>query len=205
MKPKQILAIWQLILTGEEPKLSEFKLLSKAERAQLQEAGLIEIEKRGRASHILLTDRAWLWATQQDVSGLAQFTSPVAAATLEKILQRLSHFLQTQELSLVEFLYPQPPTPSEQPASLEERIEAAYLKCSGGVYNRRVRLIELRPYFADLPRETLDQTLRAMMLDSKLVLMHLDDPMDRTAADDQAAINIGGRTHHIIYLRENNL
>jgi len=209
MTNNQQLTIWQLLLTGEEPKISELRpKLSPAQRTQLQQAGLIEIEKRGRASHVILTDKAWLWAMEQDVTGMGKSKSPVAAQMLENILQRLTHFLQLQEISLAEFLYPQPSVAPEpitvmDTIGIEQRIRSAYTQLSGGTYDVRIRLADLRLHLADISREQLDSTLRAMQLEGKLVLMHLDDPLDRNNTDDEAAINIGGRTHHIVYLREN--
>ena len=51
-------------------------------------------------------------------------------------------------------------------------------------------------------RSILDKTLIQMELARKVTLMHLDDPQQIRSADEQAVLNIGGDTNHIVYMRQ---
>ena len=80
--PKQVLALWNMLFTGEEPAISKIQPgLNPRERGQLQEAGLIEIEKRGRASHIILTEKAWAWAAKGSPSRCTNASAPCSVQT----------------------------------------------------------------------------------------------------------------------------
>jgi hypothetical protein len=53
---------------------------------------------------------------------------------------------------------------------------------------------------ADVSREDLDRALLLLQKSGRLVLMHLDDPHERTPEDDQAAIDLLGFKRHILYM-----
>jgi hypothetical protein len=204
--PKQALVMWHLLITGNEPKLSDVKPeLKPAERKPLEEAGLIALEKRGRSKHMVLTDRAWEWALDHFDAEVSKSSS--AAPVLQTLLVKLKAYLQLHAIPLAELLGPQDeqvvgsgitPIP---PHNLEEKVRAAYTSVAGGTYNVRVRLSELRRYLDELSREEVDSTLLAMQLEGKLVLMHLDDPQEITLEDEQAAVDVSGHKRHLVYMK----
>ncbi len=195
--PLQTLVLFRLLFTGEEPKQSDVKQLNPRTRKELIEAGFIELEKRGRAQHILLTDRTWAWASDH----LDAPISPQARTNeaFEALLARLKHFLQARDLPLAGFMADAAP-PEAATHDLPERIRAACFALTDGRSNVRVHLKDLRNRLADVPRETLDKALLALQKEGRLVLMHLDDPRERTPEDEGAAIDILGFKRHILYM-----
>jgi hypothetical protein len=215
--PKQTLALWHLLITGEEPAMSEFakKLLDAPNRRILERAGLIDLERReklqsGRrkvyAQHIVLTDKAWEWATEHFEVELSK--SQLAVPILQELIKKLGCYLKDYKIPLVEFLsqnnklIEDSKTVVEIPSDIEFKIREAYLKASGGEYVVRVRLVQLRQLLADVPRELLDKTLIQMELAGRITLMHLDDPQEIHPEDEQSAVNISGHTNHIVYMSE---
>jgi hypothetical protein len=199
--PKQALILWKLLITGEEPAVSKLQpALSPEERTFLVEAGLIELEKRGRSTHVVLTDQTWQWAANNFDVSLCQ--SSFAISILEQLLQTVGAYLKGNRIPLAEFLAPRSQMAAEQlVAPLEQRIRTAYLTASGGVYNVRVRLAQLRRSLPDVAPQHIDQVLGDLELAEKLVLMPLDDPQEIGPDDEQAAVTVGGQPRHILYLR----
>lgn len=206
--PKQVLALWNLLFTGEEPAISKIQPgLNPKERRQLQEAGLIEIEKRGRAGHIILTEKAWAWAASHLEADIS--SSKFAGIALRGLLGRLQRHLDQKTFTLAELLAieEEPVLPAHadlepEPDSLAERIQAAYLRASGGGSNVRVRLKDLRRYLPGVPKPRLDAELVRLQREAVwgLVLWSLDDPLDIGPEDETAAVEIGGVKRHIVYM-----
>jgi len=214
LSPKQTLVLWQLLITGAEPAISKVKpKLSPQERKPLVDAGLIEIVPRKPAKHLVLTDKAWEWASTQEITALAQSTDPTLLLTL---IHKMQAYLQANKVSLAEFLAPPKAVsaavaPEASPAdastlaalttTLTDQIQAAYYKVSQGQWNVRVRLADLRKHLAHTSKEAIDAALRQMQLNGQSVLMPLDDPKGIEAEDEDAAVNIGGDRRHIVYLK----
>lgn len=200
--PKQALVIWSLLITKEEPAKSKVKPeLSPAEREPLERLGIITLEKRGRSEHIILTDKAWDWASEHFEVELSKSAS--AAPVLEKLLGVIGLYLRARKATLAEFFSPQnlsESTPSNN--DLELRVRKAYLALSSGEFNRRVRLYQLRQNLNDIPRSEMDQILLRLGRDGKLVLMRFDDPQEIGPEDEQAALASGGQKNHIIYMKD---
>lgn len=205
-KPTEALILWDLLLTGEEPAMSKVKPdLKRSKREILVKEGFIELEKRGPSTHIVLTDQVWDCALDDLVVEGTKSTH--AATALQHLLGKLKDYLQFHDISLEEFLRPQSEAITESdsrlstPKDLEEKIREAYSKVSGGSYNVRVRLSELREHLDNLPREEIDKVLSEMQLAEKLVLMTLDDPQEIFPEDEKAAIDMGGPKRHILYMK----
>ncbi|MDV3351892.1 hypothetical protein QGP82_24525 [Leptothoe sp. LEGE 181152] len=219
--PKQTLALWYLIALyvadNEEPTKGDFRILRGAERKPLEEAGLIEYEKRPRPlknnrksypEHIILTDKAWHWAENNDdikfsdskygVQILANLL-PKVVANLHKREIRLTEFLllKTENAKELDRIFSEKTTDTNL---LQEKICEAYSKISEGDYDVGVRLAELRQYLGDLPRANIDQALGAMELAKKLILMPINDPQAISLDDETAAIDVDGEKRHIIYM-----
>lgn len=195
--PLQTLVLFKLLFSGEEPKQSDVKELKPKARRDLIDSGLIELEKRGRAQHIILTDKAWSWVAENLDAEFPR--SPNATPALRGLLLKLKNYLDRNDIPLVHILHAsaveKPSTPD-----LKSRITTAYFRITGGQRNVRVHLKDLRHEIQDVPRYDLDAALLEMQNERKLVLMHLDDPQERTQEDEQAAIDIFGHKRHILYL-----
>ena len=79
-------------------------------------------------------------------------------------------------------------------------MKRAYLDASGGRWDVRVRMADMRKKLVDIPPKSLDAILRKMQLDQKLVLYPLDEPSEISPEDDAAAVAAGGRKNHILYM-----
>nr|WP_206755127.1 hypothetical protein [Leptolyngbya sp. FACHB-711] len=193
------------MLSGEEPAVSKVKPnLTPSEREKLAGGGYLEIEKRGVSSHIILTDKVWECALNDLV--VEGTRSPHASTVLQHLLKKLKEYLESHDISLAEFLRSQNGAIAEvnitiAPPNLKEKVREAYLEISGGSYNVRVRLSELRTHLGDLPRTEIDKTLGEMELAGQLSLMPLDDPQEIHSEDEKAAIDMGGPKRHILYMK----
>lgn len=194
----QVLALWNLLFTGETPQKSKLQptLKPARRRDQLARAGLIEYEHRADADYVLLTDKGWEWANKNLDAEFAPTVN--AARPLEALLRKLKAYMEANNVSLAELLSPRPAPPTQD---AEEQIRTAYLKLSEGRWNVRVRLADLRKELPALGRQEVDDSLLRMQDEEKLVLYHLDDALDRTEADDAAAIDILGFKRHLVYMR----
>ena len=199
--PKQVLALWTLLFRRETPMQSKLKPeLKPKERKQLVDAGLIELEERrkgrSKAKYVLLTDKAWAWAAENLDAKFSQRAN--AGPALEGLLASLKAYMKGNNVSLAQLLSPRPAPPTQD---AEEQIRAAYLKLSKGQWNARVRLADLRRELPPLRRQEVDDALLRMQSEQKLVLYHLDDALDRTEADEAAALDIKGFKRHLVYMR----
>lgn len=209
-----VLLMWNLLFTGDEPMVSKAKPgVTSAKLKPLLNAGLIVLEKRGRGNHIVLTDRAWQWAEENLDAEFS--TSPNASIALRGLLPKLKHYLKTTGTPLAEVLAaiePEAPaTPADTPAAapaepqprptIEDAIRDAYLALSGGRWDTRVRLAQLRERLAAYPRANLDNALLRMQTAGRLVLYRLDDPQDTFDADRDAALYLGSDPRHLVYMK----
>lgn len=211
LTPKQTLALWHLLITGDEPAISKVKPdLTPQERKPLLDSGLIELVRRGRTNHMVLTDKAWAWASTQPITALPTAKDPTLLLSL---ITKVQHYIQTQDISLAEFLAPQPaatenPEPAEAQGllptltgTLTDQIQAAYQSITQGKWNVRVRLADLRKSLPHSPKEAIDAALRQMQLNGQSVLIAMDNPKVIQAEDEQAAVNIGDELRHLVYLK----
>jgi hypothetical protein len=76
----------------------------------------------------------------------------------------------------------------------------AYLRETRGALKERVFLKDLRPKVG-VQSEDFDQALLAMQQRGKVVLMGLDNPMERTPEVEAAAVHLAGRPRYLIYFQ----
>jgi hypothetical protein len=189
LEPLERLLLWKMIFLGYEPAQSKTKPKTVSPvrtRRKLLDMGLIEIEKRGKSGHLVLTDKAWLWASE-NLEAEISIRSYESGPILQTVLAKLKVFLTMKELPLAEFLHgkirntPEPGTAAihnvRQP--LEERIRDAYQKISRGRWNTPVRLAEIRKALVDVPRDEQDKELRRLKLEDRILLLPMEDPQDR--------------------------
>jgi hypothetical protein len=214
LSPKNQVLIWKLLLTGEEPTKSQVRPRHTAkELKQLEELGLIEcktvVEKGRRITRLVLTDKAWDWASTTPPTGIARSRSPEAAVVLQKVLTVLVDYAQQENVPLARILG-RAPAPAEQVQPLEvnegevdpDFLEKVFRTCEemGGRYFL-VYLNELRKKFPGTPRRLLDQALLTLNRQAKIVLMNLDDPLSITPEIEAAAIDLCGYKKHVLRVR----
>lgn len=181
--------------------------LTPAERKTLEQAGLIRLEKRSRAQHVVLEDKAWDWAVENyDVElSLSQYAVPV----LQKLLVKLGQYLRSHSISLADCLTVSPapePTPDDKTASgthIEERIREAYAQIPASSSGFRVRLLKLRSHLDDVSPRLIDETLSKMQRRGELSLMPMEDPQEISSEDEEAAIDVGGGDkRYFVYIKQ---
>lgn len=205
LTPKHVLVLWNLIFTGAEPMVSKVQpAITRAERQVLEKSGFIELDKRGRAYHIVLTDLAWAWAADNMDAPISQ--SKYSTIALAGVLSALKRHIDLNTFSLAEFACPDDEYNAAEAAETDVDISAAirqaYLSASGGRLCVRVRLADLANFVDGVSKSDLDYELIRMQREGLygLVLWSLDDPQDINPPDEQAAVDIGGIKRHIVYM-----
>jgi hypothetical protein len=209
---KQTLVLWALLAKGGEGFGNELKPeVEKPEREALLKAGLIGVEKRKRSYWLSVTDRGWRWA-EEHLGDKLPDRSYAGTFILEGWLKHLHAFMRATNTPLAEILAPTPEPKKRGPAeesnagastdycSVRERIRAAYLAVTGGTYNKRALLADIRRRLPDVGRDALDYTLKQMQGQGDATLMQLDNRPDITPADRAAAIHIGQEARHILWI-----
>jgi hypothetical protein len=92
------------------------------------------------------------------------------------------------------------PTQGLTVESIAQQIRQAYLNATNGAVKERVLLKDLRPRVG-VQREDFDQALLSMQRQSRVVLMGLDNPMERTPEVEAAALHIAGHPRHLVYFQ----
>lgn len=179
--------------------------LAKAEREQLAAQGFLQVTKGARgAIEVELTDKAWDWAGRH-LDAPHSLTGP-AGTILSDWMGLLARYMAASGVSLAEILSPRAPEPRPEPRPepaplVFAAVRAAAIALGAGQTNVRVRLKDLRRALPDAGRRQLDDLLRQAAGRGEIALYHLDDPRDRTAEDEAAGIDLGGRSAHILYVR----
>lgn len=204
LTPKLDLVIWSLLITGDEPMMSQLKPgITPTERNKLVDAGLIRLEKRGRASYVVLEDKAWDWAAArlQSDNFAVKFPSQATTAipTFQVLLEKLGIFLRSRHISLAEFLDPPSTLKDDSP---EERLRQAYADISQASSGFAVRLAKLRQRLSTMPAAQLDEVLLTMQQGGILSLMPMEDPEEIGSEDEAAAIDMGdGDKRYFVYIK----
>jgi hypothetical protein len=120
--------------------------------------------------------------------------------------------MQARNVALAEILGPQrrqsdndtspiiAKTKAPDHASLRSRIRQAYLDVTGGRFNTRALLSELRERLNDIQRPVLDEALKRMQREDQASLYQLDNQVEVTTADRAAAIYFGAEPRHILWI-----
>jgi hypothetical protein len=213
--PKQALFLWNLIISHGAEGVMQSRTspdLTKAERSQLLDAGFLDLEKRGAAGYLTLTEKAWRWAGQATDVTLPRSRSAVGAEVLERLLRRLVPFLAQRRLALSELLPPLGASGTTAapvvthaprvvaPKKLQKLIERACLRLTQGKRTKRVPLSQLRHELADVGRAELDQSLLALQDARRLVLYREDNTAALTDEDHRAALTINREPRHLVVL-----
>lgn len=212
----QTLILWALLGNGGEGFQKNIKPeAKKADRKALEKEGLITCETRGRYRSIWFeaSDKGWAWAGENLDADLPN-RSTAGGAVLQAWLTRIQAFMNARNVTLAELLGPQHETrldasrdsgdlkssgPSDYSA-LSARVRAAYVELTGGQFNKRALLSDLRKKLNDIDRSTLDEVLKRMQRKQEASLMPLDNRIDITDADRAAAIYFGHEPRHILWI-----
>jgi hypothetical protein len=81
-----------------------------------------------------------------------------------------------------------------------KKIRTAFLDLTSGAFNTRVRLRDLREKLRDLDRAVVDDALLAIQREEGTVLMQLDNRIEITDADRDAALEIGREPRHLLWI-----
>jgi len=84
--------------------------------------------------------------------------------------------------------------------TIRARVRASYLATTGGQLNARCLLRDLRAQIDDVSRPKLDAAIKSMVKAGEAVLLRLDNRLEITDADIEAAIVSGGEPHHILWI-----
>lgn len=204
LDPLQVLFLWGLLAKGGEAWKTGHKPHLRKNYTFLVKNGFIEEEKRKHPetkrsrNWIRLSDAGWKWA-QEHLDAEVSKGSKAGGQILQDFLTRLKSYLENNSVSLAEIISPDLGR-GEGGMNLPERIRAAYFKETGGVSNKRVRLARLREVLPDVSRGDLDEALSTICKAGRAVLYPLDNPLERTPADREAAIDSAGQKFHIIYM-----
>jgi hypothetical protein len=212
----QTLILWALLANGGGGFQKNVKPeAKKLDRKALEGEGLITCEPRGRYRSIWLeaSDKGWAWAAENLDADLPK-RSTAGNAVLQAWLMRIQAFMKARNVTLAEILGPQPETqldlspdnghsksskPSDHSA-LSARVRMAYLELTGGHFNKRALLSDLRAKLNDIGRSTLDEVLKRMQREQEASLMPLDNRIDITDQDRAAAIYFGHEPRHILWI-----
>ena len=85
-------------------------------------------------------------------------------------------------------------------AALRKKIRTAFLDLTSGAFNTRVRLRDLREKLRDLDRAVVDDALLAIQREEGTVLIQLDNRIEITDADRDAALEIGREPRHLLWI-----
>ena len=197
---KQTLVLWALLANGGEGFGNELKPeVKRPEREALLEAGLISVEKRKRAHWLSVTDRGWRWA-EDHLSDKLPDRSYAGTFILAGWLKHLQTFMRVSNTPLAEILVPKKNIGTPDYDFLFEQIRTAYLAVTGGIFNKRALLAEIRRRLPNVDRDALDNALELMQRQGHATLMQLDNRPDITAADEAAGIHIGQEPRHILWI-----
>ena len=193
----QTLILWALLARpGATAPQKDFKpAVKKADRDALKTQGLIAERKQGRGIWLEVTERGWAWASDHLGADLPS-GSTAGCGVLQNWLSRIKLFLDAKGFALADLLAP----PAASAVPLPDRIRAAYLACTGGALNQRVFLKSLRENLGDVPREALDDALRAMHGHDGAQLSGTDNPRELTLADRAARLDFKGEAMFVIWI-----
>lgn len=180
----QTLILWAILAAPDGGLMQKDvrPVVTKPDRDALVKAGLVAAGKRGRGLWLEATEKGWSWAGENLDAALPERTT-AGAVVLQAWLARLKAFLAAENLALADVLAP-------RAAPLD--LRAAYLSLTGGRFDERVRLAELRAALPGVGRASLDAALTAAHGRDGIYLSASDNPPELTDADREAALDYKG-------------
>lgn len=210
---KHELLLLNLLLTGDTPMVSKVKpKMTKKSCQPLVEKGLIKLEKRGAANHLVLEDKAWDWMSDHlqseefKIKINPRFTT--AIPIFQAFLMQLGKYMRINDIPLVDFLTstisPLDTSLEHQTSnsSLEDKIRKAYVSITQNSADFRARLAKIHQHLEGISPQTINETLRSMQQSGEVSLRAMEDPQEIGPEDEQAAIDLGdGDKRYFVYIK----
>ena len=174
----------------EMDELCELRLDGR-ERVRLNDLGLVESTKVGRAFVHELTERGGQWCHDELTEGRPRGENASLVKAFYVFLARLRPYLDHAEVGLADLFH------VEAPASLADRIRTTYhqLAREPGDY---VRLVELRKGLNGFSRDEVDDVLRDLNRTRQVILVS-DDVLESMPQEERdAALRIGNQDNHLL-------
>ncbi|KIR64723.1 MULTISPECIES: hypothetical protein [Micromonospora] len=175
----------------------------KPQRDKLTRLHYVASRKSGSTYALQLDDKGWV-RMQSDLDFALRGASALGAALTalqanlrDRVLAR-SGCATLAELFAVTDVRASAPTAAADPAgALTARVVSAYraLADAPGAW---VSLRRLRPFFADVPREDLDEALRRLSRSEGVAITPESNQKTLTEADIAAALRLGGQDNHLL-------
>ncbi|MFC8847713.1 MULTISPECIES: hypothetical protein [unclassified Micromonospora] len=175
----------------------------KPQRDKLTRLHYVASRKSGSTYALQLDDKGWvrmqsdLDFTLRGASALGAALTALQANLRDRVLAR-SDCATLAELFAVTDVRASAPTAAADPAgALTARVVSAYraLADAPGAW---VSLRRLRPFFADVPREDLDESLRRLSRSDGVAIAPESNQKTLTGADIAAALRLGGQDNHLL-------
>ncbi|MFI5955231.1 hypothetical protein [Cryptosporangium sp. NPDC051539] len=174
----------------------------KPQRDKLQKLGYIASERRGRTYALQLADKGWL-RMQDDfdfrLRGAGALGSALTAlhGNLRRRVLVRAACANLAELFALSDLRSAAPRSRASDSDLRVRIVSAY-DALADEPRAWVSLRRLRPFFADVPRDELDDALRRLALEDDVNVAPEPSQGLLTDADIQAALRLGAQDNHLL-------
>ncbi|WP_249997460.1 hypothetical protein [Actinoplanes sp. M2I2] len=170
----------------------------KEQRDKLGRLHYVSSRRSGRTVAMQLDDKGWV-RMQSDFDFKARGATALGAALTalhadlrDRLLERSGAANLTELFAQTEMR-----ATSAAPGDLGPRLVSAYhaLAREPGAW---VSLARLRPFFADVPRADLDEALRRLSREDGVNIVPESNQSSLTAADDEAALQLGGQRNHLL-------
>ncbi|WP_341718450.1 hypothetical protein QQG74_01195 [Micromonospora sp. FIMYZ51] len=175
----------------------------KPQRDKLTRLHYVAARKSGSTYALQLDDKGWVRVqhdfdfTLRGAAALGAALTALQNSLRERVLARSGCATLTELFALSDVRAPAAPAVPAPPGSLPARVVSAYhaLAAEPGAW---VSLRRLRPFFADLPREELDDALRQLSRSNGVHLTPESNQKTLTEADIKAALRLGGQENHLL-------
>jgi hypothetical protein len=177
-----------------------------------KETGLLDVVRKGGTRLLSANKESYRWVEANLNTDLGTKKNKAVMSILHLIRAKTAAYLGSNHISIEDFLNPgiaesispaipaPPPTGPREPAAADvESVRSAYLAISGGAYDARVSLKELRERL-HLDRDAQDAIFKQMSKSGAADFYPEDDPMSRNEEDDRASFVLGDRRRHIVFL-----
>ena len=203
LKVSEIAVLLALMAEAREMSNVELKerygfTLTGESKARLNAMKLVTSRRIGRAFAHELTDPGWA-RCRDELFAPCPPRAGTAGGALYALLHGLGRYLSNNQLSLSDVFRQAPEKPSS--ADVEAGIRTAY-----GRARRQpagwVALRDLRPLLGGQSSQAVDEALVRMDGRPGIRLLPQEDQKAITAADESAAVSVGGRAFHFLLIED---
>lgn len=175
----------------------------KPQRDKLTRLHYVASRKSGSTYALQLDDKGWvrmqsdLDFTLRGASALGAALTALQANLRDRVLARSGCATLAELFAVTDVRASAPPAAADPAGALTARVVSAYraLADAPGAW---VSLRRLRPFFADVPREDLDESLRRLSRTDGVAIAPESNQKTLTGADIAAALRLGGQDNHLL-------